>query len=127
MPLYEGPSIDIEKYSCKFIDINGVVFVSPIDDILTLHKEVAQQEGIDDQVNELREMNPDHLDGGRLRVNNEQKTISVLETSTGYKIPISLEARRRTVEDIARLSPGYRVITPDLKSILNTIYTYRNE
>lgn len=116
MTRYQGP----EGMGGKFIRVEDALFSGPN---RTSHDDLAKEDGIYDRLLELKMENPDTVDAGFFVV--EGNIVLVRDYSQRLLIPLTPEARDRTIELFKLLSPDSEVImSPDVP--YDTINTLSN-
>lgn len=111
MPPFNSPERG-STYRGKFVRVEDQIFVTENGDYKTPHLRLAEQHEILDSILHLKIATPNEVDGGFLQILGE--SILASNNSDTLRIPVrdvASQARVRTVEEIARLSPGYRVFT----------------
>jgi hypothetical protein len=109
MPPYTGPNKENPFYRSKFVRTGETIVVTNPNDIFTRHDALASQEGLTETVHESREANPDEVDAGILAVSADQNKILVTGDSSMLSLPVSKNARARSIEVFKAQSEGWNV------------------
>jgi len=95
------------KFDSKFVRVGNEVYITEANDIRTIHRELAEKHKILDRVYDLKEQNPDNVDGGYIFVSG--RLIKIAASSTSLSLPLTDEARKNTIKILKRSFPDFSI------------------
>ncbi|HUD04973.1 MAG TPA: hypothetical protein VMR59_03230 [Patescibacteria group bacterium] len=108
MPPYQNFDPNLQDYM-KFIRLEGDIFVGrPY--LRDGHVKIAELDGLEERIKQLRSTNPDQIDAGYLNVFPDE--LDIYKDSEMLKLPVrghEEEARRITVEAFTQQTSGRNV------------------
>ncbi len=96
-----------ENFQSKFVRVGNEIHVTEPDDLSTIHMDMAEKDKILQRALDLKQQNPDDVDGGIIFVSG--RTIQVGSASTSLSVPITQRARDLTIQKLKRRRPDYNI------------------
>ncbi len=115
MTRYSGPeSFGGARYRGKFLRARDTIIFGPnlAEDpskIEVKHIDIALEDGLLSEIDDLRNFELDDVDAGFLSFSPDNKLIDAYGNSYGFKIPRTLEARVRARSLLRKLTPGHKI------------------
>ena len=106
--LFDPPNLfGFESFQSKFVRVGNEIHVTEHDDLSTLHKDLAEKDKILQRVTDLKQQNPEDVDGGILFISG--RTIQVGSASSSLSIPTIQKARDLTIQKLKKKRPDYNI------------------
>lgn len=96
-----------EQFDSKFVRLGNEIYVTSPNDLTTFHYQLAEEHKIKDKILNLKEQNPDEVDGGIIHVSG--KIIRFSSASSSLGIPLTKKARALTIQKLEDRFPTYSI------------------
>ncbi|MBI5356839.1 hypothetical protein HZB78_04520 [Candidatus Collierbacteria bacterium] len=105
---YLHPEETKRFYTSKFLRVGKTIVTTGINDTLTKHRSLAEQNQIAQEIEALRVTDPSQVDGGQY--SREGQSIRLHSDSTDFKLPVKgFGARNITAQLFRSRSPEFTV------------------
>lgn len=96
-----------DRFQTKFLRVRNEIYIIGPEDKVSYHVELAKENKIYEQIEELREQNPESVDGGKFYIDG--RVLRVGDVSTTLSLPVSEKARKQTIQVLKHKYPSFSI------------------